>query len=60
MFLIQKAKNLLLNTNRYIKEVAYALGFEYDNAFVAFFKYHEGIYPSAFRNRYYGTHMNNH
>lgn len=58
MFVIKRAKELLCNTNKYIKEIAFELGFCSDNAFIAFFKYHEGIYPEKYRNRFFKTHMN--
>ena len=58
-FLLLRAKELLLNTNKYTKEIAYELGFESDNAFITFFKYHENVYPSYFRNEYCKIHMNN-
>lgn len=57
-FTLLKAKEMLVNTEKYIKEIAGEAGFEDDKAFVGFFKYHEGIYPSEFRNRFYGVHMN--
>lgn len=58
MFVIKKAKELLCNTNKYIKEIAFELEFCSEDAFTAFFKYHENIYPGAYRNRYFKTHMN--
>ena len=57
-FLLSKAKELLCNTERYVKEIAAELAFSSDKAFIGYFKYHEGCYPSAFRNRYGKTHMN--
>ena len=59
-FIIAKAKELLLNTGKYIKEISAELNFPSDKAFIAFFKYHEGIYPSEFRDRFSRIHMNNH
>ena len=56
---IKKAKNLLLMTNMTIKEISAAVGYEDDNLFIKFFRYHEEITPTLFRNRYKGTHMNN-
>lgn len=58
-FLLNRAKGLLANTEKYVKEIAYELEFSDDKAFIGFFKYHEGVYPSEFRNRYYRIHMNN-
>lgn len=48
--IIEKAKTLLLNTNRPISEVAYDLGFEYPQHFSKLFKSKTGISPSAYRN----------
>lgn len=58
-FIISRAKELLCNTGKYIKEISAELKFPSDKAFIAFFKYHEGIYPSKFRNKFTQTHMNN-
>ncbi len=57
-FLLERARSLLSNTELRVKEIAESLGFSDDKAFVAYFKYHEGIYPSAHRNRFGGIHMN--
>lgn len=57
-FIMSEAKNFLCNTELYIKEIASILGFSDDKAFIGFFKYHEGIYPAEFRNRFSKTHMN--
>ncbi len=59
-FIMSKAKELLCNTVKYVKEISADLSFSTDKAFVSFFKYHEGISPSAFRNRFNRIHMNNH
>lgn len=58
-FLTEKAKNLLCNTELYVKEIAAQLRFSSDKAFIGFFKYHEGAYPEEFRSRFAKTHMNN-
>ena len=50
---------MLANTGLYVKEIAYELEFESDKAFIGFFKYHEGLYPGEWRDRYYKIHMNN-
>ncbi len=50
----------LLNTNDSIKHVALRCGFNDENAFVKFFKYHEHITPTEFRNEYFRIHMNTH
>ena len=57
-FLMAKAKSSLSNTDKYVKEIAADLAFEDDKAFIAYFKYHEGCFPSEFRNRYGKIHMN--
>lgn len=58
-FVMSKARQLLCNTELYIKEIADMLGFISDKAFISYFRYHEGCYPSAFRSRYGKLHMNN-
>ena len=58
-FLLLQAKELLSNTNKYVKEISAELGFSDDKSFIGYFKYHEGCFPSEFRNRYGKLHMNN-
>jgi len=50
--LIDEAKNILLQPNKSISEVAYELGFEYPPYFSRLFKKREGISPSAYREKY--------
>jgi len=57
-FLLAKAKTMLSNTDKYVKEIAAELNFSDDKAFIAYFKYHENCFPSEFRNRYGKIHMN--
>ena len=57
-FLLARAKELLCNTEKYVKEIAAELSFTSDKDFIGYFKYHEGCYPSEFRNRFGKTHMN--
>ena len=57
-FLLARAKELLCNTEKYVKEIADELAFPSDKAFIGYFKYHEGCYPSEFRNHFGKTHMN--
>jgi len=57
-FLLARAKELLCNTEKYVKEIAADLAFSSDKAFIGYFRYHEGCYPSEFRNRFGKTHMN--
>ena len=52
LYLIDEAKNILLNPNKTISEVAYELGFEYPPYFSRLFKKTEGISPSAYREKY--------
>ena len=49
---LQNAKILLLTPNYTIKQISSILGFSDDNLFIKFFKYHEKISPSKFRNSY--------
>lgn len=53
------AKELLLTTALPIKQIAAETGYDNENLFIKFFTYHEKITPTAFRNRYTNTHMNN-
>jgi AraC-like DNA-binding protein len=50
LFVIEKAKNILLNSNRSISEIGYSLGFEYPQHFSNLFKSKTGISPGKFRN----------
>jgi len=49
-FIIDKAKNILLNSNKSISEIAYKLGFEYPQYFSKIFKKRTKMSPSEFRN----------
>ena len=49
-FLIEKAKNNLLNSNEPISSIAYALGFEYPQRFSNLFKSKTGMSPKAYRH----------
>ena len=53
------AKNMLLTTNLSVKEISARMDFPEENNFINFFKYHEKISPSRFRNKYFNVHMNN-
>ena len=55
---IHYIKSILMNTEKPIKLVADECGFEDENSFVKFFKYHEKTTPTAFRNRFYQIRMN--
>ena len=56
---LKMAKDLLLTTDLSVKQIASELGYGHENLFIKFFLYHEKISPTAFRNQYYNTHMNN-
>lgn len=57
-YLLSSAKELLCNTDLYVKEIAARLGFSTDKAFIGYFRYHEGLSPSDFRHRFGRLHMN--
>ncbi|WNB17613.1 helix-turn-helix domain-containing protein [Marivirga arenosa] len=50
LFLIERAKNTLLNSKQSISEIGYALGFEYPQHFSNLFKAKTGMSPSEFRS----------
>ncbi|MEN8956721.1 MAG: helix-turn-helix transcriptional regulator [Flavobacteriales bacterium] len=52
LYLIDEAKNILLQPNKSISEVAYELGFEYPPYFSRLFKKTEGISPSQYRAKF--------
>ena len=49
-FIINKAKNILLNSSYNVSEIAYDLGFEYPQYFSKIFKKKTKMSPSEFRN----------
>tara|TARA_R110002050_G_scaffold94765_2_gene197182 strand:+ start:33195 stop:34097 length:903 start_codon:yes stop_codon:yes gene_type:complete len=49
VYLINKAKAILLNSNESIGQVAYSLGFKYPQHFSKFFKVKTGFNPSDYR-----------
>jgi len=49
-FLLEKAKNLLVSSEKGINEIAYILGFEYPQNFSKLFKKKVGVSPTDFRN----------
>lgn len=53
LYLVDVAKNILLQPEKSISEVAHELGFEYPQYFSRLFKKMEGISPSQFREQYY-------
>lgn len=50
LFVIDKAKNILLNSGIAISEIGYSLGFEYPQHFSNLFKSKTGMSPSEFRS----------
>jgi AraC-like DNA-binding protein len=52
LYLIDVAKNILLENHFSISEVAYELGFEYPQYFSRLFKKKEGISPTEYREKY--------
>ncbi len=53
LFLIDKSKNLLLESDATIATVAYTLGFEYPQYFARLFKRKVGVTPTQYRNQYH-------
>ena len=49
-YLIEEAKNYLMNTEKNINEIAYSLGFEYPQYFNKLFKQKTGSTPMEYRN----------
>lgn len=49
-YLIEEAKNILMNTNHTVSEIAYTLGFEYPQYFSRIFKSKTGMSPLEFRH----------
>lgn len=49
-YLIEEAKNILLNTDNSVSEIAYSLGFEYPQYFSKLFKKKTGSTPLEYRN----------
>jgi AraC-like DNA-binding protein len=50
LFVIERAKNILLNSNQSISEIGYSLGFEYPQHFSNLFKAKTGMSPGEYRN----------
>lgn len=55
---LEYVESLLINTDYTAREIALSAGFENENAFLKFFKYHTKTTPSLFKKRCYYTHMN--
>lgn len=56
---LEYVQSLLINTNYSIKEISESAGFDHQNSFVKFFKYHKKITPTSYRKKYFHLHMNN-
>ncbi|GJM60586.1 helix-turn-helix domain-containing protein [Persicobacter diffluens] len=52
LYLIEEAKNILLDPGKTVAEVAYELGFEYPPYFSRLFKKKEGMSPTEYREKY--------
>lgn len=52
LFLIDAAKDILLDPHKSVSEVAYELGFEYPPYFSRLFKKKAGMSPTAYREKY--------
>lgn len=50
-FVVDRAKNLLLASNKNVSEIAYDLGFNYPHYFTRFFKSKTGMTPVDYRNK---------
>ena len=49
-YIIEKAKSILLNSNKKVSEIAYDLGFDYPQSFTRLFKNKTGMSPIEYRN----------
>ena len=52
LYLLDEAKNVLLEPNITVSEAAYKLGFEYPNYFSRLFKKKVGINPTEYRRQH--------
>ena len=57
---LEYIESCLLNSAYSIKEIAARCGFEDENAFVKFYKYHTQKTPTMFRNQFFYVHINSH
>ena len=51
-FIILNSKNMLANTNLSVKEIGALMKFDDATAFVKFYKYHEKMTPTEYRNKF--------
>ncbi len=56
---ISKSRELLVQSDKHIKEIASELGYSDDKYFLRLFKQYEKITPSEYRRAYHRVHMNN-
>ncbi|MCP4521395.1 MAG: AraC family transcriptional regulator [Cytophagales bacterium] len=49
-YIVRKAKNILLNSNQTVGEIAFNLGFEYPQSFTRMFKKKTGVSPNKYRS----------
>ena len=56
---LARARNLLVQTWFGIKEIAWQCGFPDEKYFMRLFRETEGMTPTAYRNAYHRTHLNN-
>lgn len=50
LFIVERAKSTLLNSNLSVSEISYSLGFDYPQHFSKLFKTKTGLSPSEYRN----------
>lgn len=55
---MQQIRSQLLTTTDSLKQIAARLGFSGENQLMHYFRYHERISPTAYRNMYHRTYMN--
>lgn len=54
----QKIRNDLVSTDLSLQQISQKYGFQDYKYFLKYFRFHEGITPTEFRNAYYKTHIN--
>ncbi len=55
---IVQAREMLLNTDMSIRQIAYQLGLQDEKYFIKLFKSYEGMTPGSYRAAYFRTHTN--
>lgn len=55
---LKNCKNLLLSTQYSVKQISAMMGWQDENQMIHFFKFHEKMSPTAFRNSLSNTHLN--